>query len=815
MTTDRRRLALLIGLNLALLALWAWAQLETQTIRMVVAGSEVRAYVDGRFVVAAPSPYSDGGVDVYLGDGGYVQNDPGLPEPVRALSRQLRESAWGSVTVRSPDGRLLAGPSQTFGLAMILPLADGLRSPPSIPDPGVPEYVVEATLIRPREPAGIIVQNLGGEGILFFFRPEHRDTGLWIGSEHGPDRLLQPGPYRFYQKATAAALQDITRLLLSAYPLALAVLALALGARVVGQSRRRPGRLAVCPSPASPLRHDSSDHPIGRGLVSPGPMPTAGDNPPSYVPGRDHLLAGGEPGSSGRREPGAASYSQQADETGTRPSGRHRMLAVWGVVASLSLATLALTGYVAYVILERLPHVQDSVAYLFQAKVFARGQLWAPLPELPEFFEHEFVVMRDGRWFAKYPPGFPAILALGVLAGVPWLVNPLCAAASVVLLFLIGRRLGGVATGLVSALLALTSPFLIFLSGSFMSHSAGLLLALAFTWLFLRREHGWSALAAGAALGLGMLVRPWTMAVIAAPFAVVALADLVRLKSLAFRRYAMMAGGFLPFLAVWLAYNAILTGSPLSNTMELWWKFDRVGFGADHGPFGFWPADGFANTSRNLGLLLTHLYGWPPFATLFFVTLPFVGGRARRTDPLLLAGFLALVAGYFVWWADGVMYGPRFLYEGIGFLFILTGRGVVELEAITRGTLERLGLRARWPGPAVATAALGFLVALNATLYLPAQFALHRGYNYVNRGSLNAVEAAGIHNALVFTDTGGPYDWWWYGMVFSANSPFLDSDVIFARDRGPAENARLLAAFPDREPFLLSKTTLRPLGRSD
>jgi hypothetical protein len=39
--------------------------------------------------------------------------------------------------------------------------------------------------------------------------------------------------------------------------------------------------------------------------------------------------------------------------------------------------------------------------------------------------------MRDERWFGKYPPGFPAVLALGVLAGAPWLVNPVAAALAV------------------------------------------------------------------------------------------------------------------------------------------------------------------------------------------------------------------------------------------------------------------------------------------------------------------------------------------------------------------------------------------------
>src|SRR5205814_1786373 len=97
-----------------------------------------------------------------------------------------------------------------------------------------------------------------------------------------------------------------------------------------------------------------------------------------------------------------------------------------------------------------------------QAKVFALGRLWVPTPQLPEFFVHEFVVMRDGRWFAKYPPGFPAILSLGVLAGVPWLVNPVAAALAVLATFRLGAASHGRGTALVAALLLGLSPFFLF-----------------------------------------------------------------------------------------------------------------------------------------------------------------------------------------------------------------------------------------------------------------------------------------------------------------------------------------------------------------
>ena len=743
--------------------LWTWAQLETQVVTIVVTRQEIRAYVDGRFIVSARQPGGDGSIGLHLGLGDYLASDPRLPAVVRYGMIFLRESSWGSVVVRSLDGEILSRERFAFLPFRFLPGAPKTDAA-TVAEPGELEYIVEATLLRPRDPAGVVVNDDGEAGVLFFFRPEHRDSGIFVGDANGPRLQLERSPHLRYRKALPAALQDVLRLLLSAYPLALGVTLLAVGARRIGT--RRP--------PTSERSVRSTD--------SPSPQRVGSLDRPS----------------------------QRAR------SARRGGLAVWAIVGALAVATLAIAGYVAYAILERMPHVQDSVAYLFQAKVFARGQLWAPLPARPEFFEHEFLIQRDGRWFAKYPPGFPAILALGVIVGAPWLVNPVCAALSIVLVFLIGRRLAGTPTGLIAAALAVTSPFLIFLSGSFMSHPAGLLMALLFAWLFLRREHPASALGAGIALGIGLLVRPWTMAAIAAPFGIVALAELARERERALRRYSPLLVGLLPFVAAWFGYNAALTGDPLRTTMELGWSFDRVGFGPDRGPFGFWPGDGLANTSRNLGLLLKHLFGWPWLATLFFVTLPFVSGRDRRGDELLLASFVSLVLGYLVWWADGVMYGPRFLYEGIGLLFVLSARGVVELASLARQALVDLGVRASRPvGTTLAAAVLALLVAFNVGIYLPPQLASHRGYNFVNRSSLDAVESAGLRRAIVFTDSGESFAWWWYGMVFSANSPFLDSDVVFARDLGPERNAELIAQFPDREPYQLAGTELRPLRESD
>ena len=76
--------------------------------------------------------------------------------------------------------------------------------------------------------------------------------------------------------------------------------------------------------------------------------------------------------------------------------------------------------------------------------------------------------------------------------------------------------------------------------------------------------------------------------------------------------------------------------------------------------------------------------------------LPFATGRARAGDWLCAAVSLSLVLGYVAYWADGIMYGPRYFYEASGCLALLTARGVLIAADITVGTTQSL-LRRRAP----------------------------------------------------------------------------------------------------------------------
>ena len=298
----------------------------------------------------------------------------------------------------------------------------------------------------------------------------------------------------------------------------------------------------------------------------------------------------------------------------------------WPIIAVI-LLLFAATLFIASDVLERIPHVQDSVTYLFQAQTLAGGRLWAPAPPLPDFFEQEFLLVRDGRWFGKYPPGFPALLAIGVWLKLHWLINPLLATLTVPLLYVLGAELYDRRTALLAVALGLTSPFFLFMSGSTMAHPAELFWITLFliSWLrALRTESRQWAAVAGLAVGMALLTRQLSAIAVAVPFVAATILRPVFSKQAGeqghrragVRRFLprsltpLLPCGFhpplvyylhldsrprrwqqvivlglaaLPFLFLLLGYQWALTGSPWQDPRLLYWNYDTLGFGPNAG----------------------------------------------------------------------------------------------------------------------------------------------------------------------------------------------------------------------------------------
>src|SRR5512145_2384191 len=142
----------------------------------------------------------------------------------------------------------------------------------------------------------------------------------------------------------------------------------------------------------------------------------------------------------------------------------------WKVLL-LCAAAFVLSTAVAWGVYGSMPHIEDEHANVFQAKVFASGNLAVRAPSVqPNSFYIPFILNQQGWLFGKYPPGYSLLLTPAALIDQWWLVNALAAVVLVLGVYLLGRDLFDADTGLLAAALGLLAPMFILLSGALVSH---------------------------------------------------------------------------------------------------------------------------------------------------------------------------------------------------------------------------------------------------------------------------------------------------------------------------------------------------------
>lgn len=416
--------------------------------------------------------------------------------------------------------------------------------------------------------------------------------------------------------------------------------------------------------------------------------------------------------------------------------------------AALALVFLAaLLGLAATVAFEHRPQSVDSVALLFQAKILASGALYGQAPLLAEFFVIPHMVALDGKWFSQYPPGHPALLALGVLIDAPWLVPVLLSLASAGLLYGFATRVYDRTTGNVTLLLLAISPFFWTMGARMMNHVSSLAGLALFLYAWARAEASeggdvrWMFLA-GTGLGMSFLSRPLEAMAVGA----VALAFAVPAAVRGGRRSGPLAlgAGFALLSVLYLGFNASTTGDPLRpGYIELWGSSHGLGFHIT--PWGdlHTPLAGLRNELVDLALLELYLFEWPVPALLPLGLALVAGWLTRRWDGRLLAMFLAIPLVYFFYWHRDASMGPRFLYAGVAFVVPLVARSLTE--------------GARWlAGRATRSRAFALLLATLVVLYgvaygAPARFLVFQtGMESMKLDVAGRAREAGIERGLVF-----------------------------------------------------------------
>lgn len=231
-----------------------------------------------------------------------------------------------------------------------------------------------------------------------------------------------------------------------------------------------------------------------------------------------------------------------------------------------------------------VPLEADAVSYMFQARLFAQGRVTAPPPPSLGFLPSANMNVGKEGAHSKYPPGNALAIALGVVAGAPWLIPALAAGGAVYLLYLILLETTDRKTAGVGVVLAALSPPTVVMGAVWFSESVSRFCIGLFLFGALRafrtRQTGYAILS-GLALGYAFDTRPLTAVAIGAA-AMVVLAfhwrtSNTRREALRLAASLTLAGALAASLTFW--WNFKTTGEWLTTSFSAEQKYDRLGFG--------------------------------------------------------------------------------------------------------------------------------------------------------------------------------------------------------------------------------------------
>jgi hypothetical protein len=150
-------------------------------------------------------------------------------------------------------------------------------------------------------------------------------------------------------------------------------------------------------------------------------------------------------------------------------------------------------------------------------------------------------------------------------------------------------------------------------------------------------------------------------------------------------------------------------------------------------------------------------------------------------------------AGYFLYYFDGNVYGPRYYYEVSFFLLILAARGVVLFFSRFKNNSANPLLR---PSN-LFSASFSAGILFQFIIFAPPIYEFHKAAFWGTDPKLGeALEKQNITEGVVFIF---PHLFYSSGAA-RMNLADIDSNkLIFALDLGPAENRRLMNYYPDRK----------------
>ena len=486
------------------------------------------------------------------------------------------------------------------------------------------------------------------------------------------------------------------------------------------------------------------------------------------------------------------------DEAGASGGRRWPLPRRW---ALLGIILLAFAGAVVShrVGEERYTTINDENLYLLQSRLFEARGFGRPIAKSEEpFFLLAQAAIRDGRLRTQYPPGWPYLLELFHRMGLRDWCGAILLAVAVGFVYLLGCRVHSPIAGLTAAALLGTSPLVLRYSGTYMAHTASLACIVPAAWLLLRGEQqgGPGRLASwlwsGVLLGVAFAIRPLTGALIGLSLLLWLLArrriDPARVAV----AVVVVSVGALPLLAATFRYNTITTGHPLTFGYEaVNGHLHDFGFG----PRGFVRYDPLGRPYAqvrgfSLRIAVDHTIdrGWDlvslAMPAFLLPTLLLLAVYYRyRVNWRQTAVFLALPVGHFAYFYTE----PRFYIELLPFLFV--GAGVLVGQFVGRQPRSALVV---------------LIVALLGNLGLAAGQLRRSPLIASTLGVFHDIDAAQreYSRLLVFVSEAGPYQLYWYNVLYLYNVDAFPGPVVVVRDLGD-RNADLIRRYADRVPMRL------------
>ena len=467
----------------------------------------------------------------------------------------------------------------------------------------------------------------------------------------------------------------------------------------------------------------------------------------------------------------------------------------WPLVAVVGLAILA-SIVIRHVIYPAFSWNRDEVTYLWQVSVLRSHHLFGADGGFPSLFQPWLTGVNQHGFFSQYTLGWPLVMLVAdVVFGDPAVAILVGVAALMVGTYAFTREVTrDHALSILTTLLVLVSPFFAVQSGVYLGYlfstGVGLLFGAALL-AGLRRDDRRLLVAAGALIGVLLLVRPYDALLWGGAIAVYAVVANWRQWRVMVRGAVIAGIAFVPFVVATLAYNRAITGSITQFPFTAKEPLDTFGFGTRRllpytRTMHFTVERAVRGDARNAFYFPQFLVGaW------LGVAVAFVGlwmRRSQRSTLALLAVLLAFPVGYFVFWGIRLSSFYAFLSSPLYFIPCYIPCCILIATVIM----------AAWRRRRAVAAVLCVALVVVTLPFLASRLHSNRAVSLAQVPWRQADESI-RQESLVFVAFADHY--LMHLNPFSRNAPTLDGRVLYAADR-PLHMLELMAAYPGRHPVL-------------